>query len=74
MDLKTYLQSPGSAAQLARALDVHPAMVAQWKSGRLTVPVQRCIDIEIATAGAVTCEDLRSDVDWAYLSSRQIAA
>jgi len=49
-------------------------MVAQWKSGRLTVPVQRCIDIEIATGGAVTCEDLRSDVDWAYLSSRQIAA
>lgn len=26
-----------------------------------------CIEIEKATSGAVRCEDLRPDVDWAYL-------
>lgn len=38
------------------------------------VPAERCTDIERATAGAVTCEELRPDLDmWAYLrNSRQI--
>ncbi len=28
---------------------------------------ERCIEIEKAAGGAVRCEDLRPDVDWAYL-------
>ena len=28
---------------------------------------ERCIQIEKATAGAVRCEQLRPDIDWAYL-------
>ncbi|MDT4679101.1 transcriptional regulator, partial [Escherichia coli] len=28
---------------------------------------ERCPAIEKATGGAVTCEELRPDIDWAYL-------
>lgn len=57
----------GGQAALARVLGVKPPTVNQWiKSGR-PVPAERCPEIERATAGAVRCEDLRPDVDWAYL-------
>lgn len=39
--------------------------VQQWRvSG---VPAERCPDIEAATNGEVTCEELRPDVNWAVL-------
>ncbi len=34
---------------------------------RKSVRAERCIEIEKATGGIVRCEDLRPDVDWAYL-------
>jgi DNA-binding transcriptional regulator YdaS (Cro superfamily) len=71
MDLKTYLEPAGSASKLAAKLGIPAAMVAQWKAGSRSVPVQRCIAIEQATDGCVTCEELRPDIDWAYLSTRQ---
>lgn len=57
----------GSQANLARVLSVTPAMVNQWLRGSRQVAAERCPAIEKATAGAVRCEDLRPDVDWAYL-------
>ncbi|MDR3353365.1 MAG: helix-turn-helix domain-containing protein [Zoogloeaceae bacterium] len=33
-----------------------------------------CINIERESAGAVTCEELRPDVDWAYLRGSGAAA
>lgn len=57
----------GGASQLARSLRVSPPSVSQWISGRRQVPAERCPAIERATGGAVTCEELRPDVDWAYL-------
>lgn len=57
----------GGQAALARLLDVKPPTVNQWiKSGR-PVPAERCPQIERATGRRVTCEELRPDVDWAYL-------
>ncbi|EKD96592.1 MAG: hypothetical protein ACD_23C01388G0002 [uncultured bacterium] len=53
----------GSQADLARAIDVAPAIVHQWRSGSRPVPVQHCNAIERATSGAVTRRDLRPD-DW----------
>ena len=44
--------------------------VHKWKQ----VPAERCPAIEQATNGAVTCEDLRPDVDWAYLRGTKKAA
>ena len=53
----------GSQAGLAKAIDVAPAIVHQWRSGVRPVPVQHCLAIERATNGVVTRRDLRPD-DW----------
>lgn len=66
MDLKTYLKTH-KQVDLARALGVTQGAVHQWASGLTRVAVERCIEIERATARAVKCEDLRPDVDWGYL-------
>ncbi len=69
MDLKTYLHPLGKAAELASAIDVNPVLVSQWRNGVRQVPAERCPDIERATGGLVTCEELRPDLSekWAYL-------
>lgn len=68
MNLRTYLdQERGRAAELARALKMPPVLLSQWSSGARRVPAERCPAIERETGGVVRCEDLRPDVDWAYL-------
>lgn len=74
MDLKTYLEERGTGLPLSRALDVSPVIVSQWKTGARQVPADRCIQIERATGGAVRCEALRPDVDWAYLRATDCSA
>jgi len=56
-------------ANLARAIGASPAMVHQWINGIRPISVKSCIDIDRATAGAITCEQLRPDLidRWAYL-------
>jgi DNA-binding transcriptional regulator YdaS (Cro superfamily) len=76
MNLETYLSGQrGRAASLARDIGVTPVTVHQWafKEGK-QVPAERCPAIEKATDGAVTCEELRPDVDWAYLRGSGAAA
>lgn len=53
--------------RLAAALGVTPGLVSQWSSGRTRVSAERCIEIERITSGAVRCEDLRPDIDWAVV-------
>lgn len=55
----------GSQRAMAEALGVTPGAVSQWQEGK--VPFEHCIPIERMTNGAVRCEDLRPDIDWAYL-------
>lgn len=57
----------GGQVGLARAISVSPGMVYQWVHGLRQVSAERCPDIERATEGAVRCEDLRPDIDWAVL-------
>lgn len=61
----------GRAPRLAEALGLpNPAravLVYQWAGGSRQVPAERCPDIEAATGGAVTCEELRPDVSWHVL-------
>jgi DNA-binding transcriptional regulator YdaS (Cro superfamily) len=38
-----------------------------WFATRRAIPAEHCPALERATAGAVRCEDLRPDVDWAVL-------
>jgi DNA-binding transcriptional regulator YdaS (Cro superfamily) len=69
MNLKTYISNEsGRASALARAVGVPPQSVYDWTTDR-QVPLSRCVDIEKATFGEVTCEELRPDMRdyFAYL-------
>lgn len=57
----------GGTGAMAAALEITAPTVSEWVSGRRQVPAERCPTIERLTKGDVTCEQLRSDVDWAYL-------
>nr|WP_288090810.1 helix-turn-helix domain-containing protein [Thauera sp.] len=61
------LEVVGGAAKLASMLGVTTQAVCFWRDGARRIPAEHCPSIERATAGAVRCEDLRPDVDWAYL-------
>ena len=53
----------GGPSSLARLLEVTPATVSEWRTGKRGVPIERCVAIERATAGRVTRQALRPD-DW----------
>ena len=59
----------GGPAKLAVILGVTVQAVCFWRDAKRQFPAERCPEIEKATLGAVTCEELRPDVDWAYLRS-----
>jgi DNA-binding transcriptional regulator YdaS (Cro superfamily) len=68
MKLNDYLkQARGLTSWLAQKLDVSPVTVSNWASGKRSIPAERCLQIERNTGGAVTCEELLPDVDWAVL-------
>lgn len=72
MNLDEYLRQPNrTAKQLAETIGVPQALISQWRRKVRPVPAERCPAIERATNGAVTCEELRPDVDWAVLRARQ---
>lgn len=58
---------------LAKAIGVVPQVVNNWLA-RGRIPAEHCPAIEKATNGAVRCEDLRPDVDWAYLRATDCQA
>lgn len=51
----------GSQIELATRLGISSPSISEWKR-RGRVPVERCPDIERATAGQITRHDLRPDV------------
>lgn len=55
----------GGRAALASALGVTRQAIGAWAKDQ--VPADRCPTIERLTAGAVKCEELRPDVEWAAL-------
>lgn len=64
MDLKSYVSERGRQTSLAAIIKVAPQLVWQWASGARPVPDDRCPAIELASGGAVTCEEMRADVRW----------
>lgn len=75
MMLKAYTSDKrGKTAGLAKKLGVPAALVSQWATGARQIPAERCPEIEKATLGVVRCEDLRPDIDWAYLRGSQLPA
>jgi DNA-binding transcriptional regulator YdaS (Cro superfamily) len=72
MELKNWTnQERGRAADLARAIGVSQPIMARWVSGE-EIPENRCRQIERATGGAVTCEEMRPDLvaEFAYMRTR----
>jgi DNA-binding transcriptional regulator YdaS (Cro superfamily) len=63
--LERAIDQLGGQAALSRELGVSIQVVGNWLARG--VPVARCPDIERVTAGAVRCEELCPDVDWAVL-------
>lgn len=55
----------GSTSALARAIGLTPWAVSKWD--RNNPPKDRCLAIEEATSGQVTAEQLRPDINWAYV-------
>ena len=49
---------------MAAKLNIAASLISQWKNGIRPIPDERCPEIEFATSGAVTCEELRPDVTW----------
>lgn len=71
MKLSEYLDQPGcSGVALASAIGAQPELISQWRNGVRRVPAERCPAIERATGGAVRCEDLRPEIDWAVLRAQ----
>lgn len=63
MNLEHFLATPGTSARLAEQLGVTPGFVSQWRTGHRPVPIEHCAEIERATDGQVTRQELRPD-DW----------
>ena len=57
------IKTLGSQAHLAEALGVRQPTISEWAKGDRPIPIERCVQIEQATKGAVTRQDLRPD-DW----------
>ena len=78
MELKTYisLMSIGEREVFASKCDTTHAFLRNVAYGQRRAGESLCINIERESAGSVTCEELRPDVDWAYLrgtSSKEAA-
>lgn len=57
------IKTLGSQAHLAQALGVRQPTISEWAKGERPIPIERCVQIEQATKGAVRRQDLRPD-DW----------
>lgn len=57
----------GSQAALAKLLGVTQGYISQLATGHRQIPAEYCPAIEAATNGTVRCEEMRPDVQWAYL-------
>jgi len=64
MRLSEYLEPRGRTADLARRINGHQQDCGKWASGERPVPLERCPDIERATNGQVTCEELSPLQPW----------
>jgi DNA-binding transcriptional regulator YdaS (Cro superfamily) len=59
----------GSSTALAERIGSVQSAISNWRA-RGRVPVEACIAIERETAGAVTVEELRPDIDWAVIRGK----
>ena len=65
--IQTAISSLGGPAATAQVLNCTVQAVCFYRDGKREFPAKLCPTIERATNGAVTCEQLRPDVEWAVL-------
>lgn len=63
----------GGPSKTAQKLGVTPQAVCFWRDGKRQLAAEYCPAIERETNGKVRCEELRPDVDWAYLRGSNAA-
>lgn len=66
------INGAGGPAKVSRACGVSVQAVCFWRDGLRTLPADQCITLEKLNQGRIRCEDLRPDVDWAYLRTIQL--
>lgn len=70
MNLTEYLiKEHITQSALGEMLGVSQGAIGQWKLDGRRIPAEHCPTIERITNRQVTCEELRPDIDWAYLRS-----
>lgn len=57
----------GSKAALARGLGITPWALSKWNFDK--IPEERCLSIEEITQKEVKAEQLRPDINWAFVRS-----
>ncbi|SCC31873.1 transcriptional regulator [Gilliamella intestini] len=62
----------GSQVETAKKLNVSKSQVWQWLNNVNSIAIEKAIDIEDKTNGAVKCEDLRPDVNWSVIRSKVV--
>ena len=60
MDIQTLIRTLGGPTRVAQICGIRVPSIYSWRA----VPQDRCAQIEHATSGAVTVEELRPDVHW----------
>lgn len=64
-------QPRGAAAVVAATIGVAHPLMTQWGKGIRQMPADKAVAIELATDGAVTCEEMRPDVLWVRMRDRK---
>lgn len=64
--VKRAVKAAGGAAAVASLFDISTVSVYEWINNN-RIPAERCPALERACQSAVRCEEMRPDVDWAYL-------
>ena len=63
------INGAGGPTKVSRACGVSVQAVCFWRDGLRTLSADHCITLEKLNQGRIRCEDMRPDVDWAYLTS-----
>lgn len=79
MDLADYLKSlKNEKARVAFAKRCKTTLAYMrrviYSDGKRQFGADLCIDIERESGGAVQCESLRKDVDWAFIRASKVKA
>lgn len=65
--LEKAIKIAGSKSALARSLGITPWALSKWNFNK--IPEDRCLSIEELTHHEVKAEQLRPDINWAFVRS-----